>query len=253
MSSTVFVTAFVPGASNHRSLDEYMALGNHLLIATTPCPTIVFLDPSLILPSSSSSFPSSNNHVTVVPFAKEDLSLWAQKEKATAFAPHTTNPTKDTLEYFLVQCEKTEWLRRATVLRPGANEYVWIDFGIAHIFSSPTVLADAVHGLQQRIQTRCPDNDEKITVASCWPMHYSFHGALQHDIAWYFAGGVLGGSAQAITRFADAVHAKCMHMLEEQHTLTWEINVWYLVYLDHPDWFRPYAADHNNTILDGYA
>lgn len=43
------------------------------------------------------------------------------------------NALKDTLEYYAVILQKTEWVRQAMELRPGARRYVWLDFGLAHV------------------------------------------------------------------------------------------------------------------------
>lgn len=32
----------------------------------------------------------------------------------------------------------------------------------------------------------------------------------------------------------------------------WEVNIWFLIYLENKDLFDYYSCDHNNTIIDNY-
>ena len=34
----------------------------------------------------------------------------------------------------MIQLNKTEWLEQATILNPNYEQYVWVDFGIYHLF-----------------------------------------------------------------------------------------------------------------------
>jgi len=45
---------------------------------------------------------------------------------------------------------------------------------------------------------------------------------------------------------------KCLYIIEQYNTLIWEVNIWYLVYLDDRELFNPYHCDHNSSMIDNY-
>lgn len=40
--------------------------------------------------------------------------------------------------------------------------------------------------------------------------------------------------------------------MTERKCLMWEVNVWYLVWIEHPEWFDAYKGEHNESILFNY-
>ena len=49
----------------------------------------------------------------------------------------TDNPNKDNLQYLFVQCHKTEWIKHAIDVNYfNSDQFIWIDFGIYHIFNN---------------------------------------------------------------------------------------------------------------------
>ena len=45
---------------------------------------------------------------------------------------------------------------------------------------------------------------------------------------------------------------KCIDIMENNQTIFWEVNIWYLIYKEFPDLFLGYNADHNLSILENY-
>jgi len=45
---------------------------------------------------------------------------------------------------------------------------------------------------------------------------------------------------------------KCNDIIKNKKTIMWEVNIWYLIYLDNPDLFDRYFANHNSSILIKY-
>jgi len=72
------------------------------------------------------------------------------------------------------------------------------------------------------------------------------------NIAWYFAGGVFGGNSDALLKFADLTKAQCIKTIEENQTLMWEVNIWFLVFLENRELFSLYSCDHNPNLLGNY-
>jgi len=72
------------------------------------------------------------------------------------------------------------------------------------------------------------------------------------NITWYFAGGVFGGNKDKLLIFADLMKRKCLQIISQEKTIIWEVNIWFLIYLENKDLFCPYQCDHNDTILKNY-
>ena len=45
---------------------------------------------------------------------------------------------------------------------------------------------------------------------------------------------------------------KCIKIIEEKNTIIWEVNIWYLIYLDNKDLFDCYLCNHDETIINNY-
>jgi len=69
---------------------------------------------------------------------------------------------------------------------------------------------------------------------------------------WYFAGGVFGGSAKSLIQFADLVKTETINIINSLNTVMWEVNIWYLVYINNKELFEPYYCNHNISIIDNY-
>ena len=188
-------------------------------------------------------------------FEKADIYLYNYQHALAPFELITNKPDKDTLEYMFIQCHKTEWVKMATQLFGGntAQEYMWIDFGIYHMFNEEKELfLGAIQNLYNRVIHRTND---KIRTASCWsPEMYDIYSATVYTkIMWLFAGSVFGGSTENVVRFADRMKQKCLQIIQDHKRLMREVNVWALLYKETPDFFDLYNCGHDNTIITNYS
>ena len=203
-------------------------------------------------------------HITFVFFRICDLFLWSYREMAHRFKLNTGNPAKDTLEYMMVQCQKSEWMAIASQLyqktREGSKEYVWIDFGVFHMFQGKIdVFQTELYKMSSRIHRRLIQFGEsessrgEIMFARCWDPNHVYYGDIYKDVNWLFAGSVFGGCSSRIQQFALRVREKCLQVLREKNTLMWEINIWVLIYREYPEMFAFYPSDHSEIIFRGYS
>jgi hypothetical protein len=199
-----------------------------------------------------------SKHIRFVFFEKEDLFLWPYKELASKFSVHTGNPEKDTLGYMMVQSQKSEWLciaNQIDSLYSEEKEWVWMDFGIFHMFrGNSAIFRQEIESMQHRILLRLKSGSvRKMTFAGCWSETCRFGRDIYKDIYWVFAGSVFGGNAASIFEFACYMREKCMQIMREYNTLMWEVNIWVLLLNEHPDLIQRYQSDHNTAIFAGYA
>ena len=143
-------------------------------------------------------------------------------------------------------CGKTEWVKRAIELNTyNTEQYLWIDFGIYHMINNSELFERAIYN----INTKYYNN---VRIASCWDPSTSVHPDIYKIITWYFAGSIFGGNKTKLLEFADLMKNKCLSIIEEKKSLMWEINIWYLIYKEHPELFDCYPSDHNIYILANY-
>ena len=92
-----------------------------------------------------------------------------------------------------------------------------------------------------------------MRIGGIWDVKYIYPIDIYKDIAWYFAGGVFGGNKQTLLQFADLMMTKCIQIIEERNAIMWEVNIWYLIYLEcNIPLFNIYNCDHNSSIIDNY-
>jgi hypothetical protein len=200
-------------------------------------------------------------HITFVFFEMRDLFLWSYRALGHRFQLNTGNPAKDTIEYMMVQCQKSEWMAIASQLsdslRGGGQvvEYVWVDFGAFHMFGGKIdVFQTELYKLRGRINRRLlqTGGSNRVTFAMCWNPTHVYYGDIYKDINWLFAGSVFGGGGNALQQFALRVREKCLQVLRERNTLMWEINIWVLIYREAPELFALYPSDHSEILFRGY-
>jgi hypothetical protein len=111
---------------NNRKYDEHFI---PLLRANVN--KVIFIDTTVI-----DKYKSYENHNTkIVSFVKESGYLYGHIDNLANFCLNTNNPEKDTVEFMFTMCNKTEWVREATTLNYfNTNRFMWVDFGIRHIF-----------------------------------------------------------------------------------------------------------------------
>jgi hypothetical protein len=94
--------------------------------------------------------------------------------------------------------------------------------------------------------------DNQIRIASIWNLQRKCVFDIYKDVSWYFAGGIFGGNKEKILRFAYKTKEMCLKVIEEKNTLIWEVNIWYLIYLENPDLLTPYYCGHDASIIMNY-
>jgi len=242
---STFVTAFMTNINSidFRSLDKYMELGKKLL--SQPIPTICFLE-AHVYENYFSSHLTSYPYTTFILFENTDNYLFAYEPQLIHFSVQTDNPKKDTPGYMFIQCHKTEWIRIAIEKNPyQTNYFTWIDFGIYHMIQNDMIFALSLDTLSKK-------KYNSIRIASCHSLSDTCWKDIYRQIVWYFAGSVFGGDQESLLIFAKYMKEKCIEIIETKNHLMWEVNIWYLLYLDHPKLFDTYPCDHNTSILQHF-
>lgn len=240
---TTIVSCFITDVNNikFRDTNKYLELGR--LIIDCDIPKIIFMNQVLI-----DSIKDYNRENTIfIPFEKEDLFFYKYKNDITNFYV-SGNSDKDTLDYMLLQNNKPEFLQKAIELNHfHTNQYVWVDFGIKHVTNFSNDL------FMKYICNLKNNKYENVRVGSLKsPLLYNNHKDIYINVEWYFAGGVVGGSSQSLTIFSEKCREKIKEVIREKKLLMWEVNIWYLVFMENKELFDIYSCGHNNTIITNY-
>ena len=230
---TTIVSAFIYLENNkNRSLEKYIEYGFKLLKLDQN--KIIFIDEKVF--EHFENFQNENTILIKIKF--EDLYLYKYKSLLNNWKINTDNPTKDTLDYMITICHKSEWVKEAIELNKFSSEqYLWLDFGIYHMIKDMPNKFNIYN---------------KVRISKVWDLNKEYNKDIFKDVNWYFAGTVFGGDKDKLILFAELVKNKCEHLIKNDKHLMWEVNVWYLVWKENKDIFDPYFSDHNQSVINNY-
>lgn len=255
---TAVVSALYTGVNSNRSVEAYLEFGAPLMACQTP--KVVFVGPD-IYPQVQARFAAAAGTIPrtlIVPLALSELYLEPHRASLTRnFHKVCANPTKDTADYMILICYKSEFVRRAIQLLPHADQFVFLDFGVTHVSAkTPAAFtADLDRSLRQWRSPTRPIRFGSVRPPS-WhldPSQDPHMARIFRNVVWVFAGGMFGGGAAPLLEFADRVRQKCLAVIRDRGLLVWEVNIWYLVARDCPELFDLYPCDHDDTLVSRFA
>ena len=233
------VTAFIVDINQRTNIDQYIENGRKLL--NIKVPKVIFMDASLMYRFTD----IDTEYNKLVPTTKDDIYTFKLKSEITNFSIITTNQSKDTIDYMLLICNKTEWMRQAIEINHfNTKQFIWIDFGIYYIYGGQEFL------FQRSVELMCQRTYDKVRIASI--VDYGPNENIYHSVHWFFAGGVFGGDINSLIKFANLMKERTQHIIRTRHTLMWEVNIWALIYMENKDLFHRYKCDHDATITFNY-
>jgi len=240
---TTIVSAFISNVNSRedRTIEKYIEYGKVLL--QTKIQKIIFIDEIIF-----NELKNYSNELTYLILIKKGyIYLYKYKELITNFNLNSTSPEKDSLEYMLTMCSKTEWITKAIELNYfNSTNFIWIDFGIKHIFNcDDNEFIKKIENINNKIYN-------KVRIGSIWNPNIQYYGDIYKDIIWYFAGGVFGGDIKSLLLFSEKTKEMCIKIIQEKNTIMWEVNIWYLIYKEIPELFDCYSSSHNSLLVDNY-
>jgi hypothetical protein len=236
------VSSFLANVNTIYPSEKYLKDG--ILLLKAKIPKIIFIDENIYDELKK----YENDSSCIIPIKKKDLYFNDYKDSLENFDLNTNNKTKDSLEYMFTMCNKTEWIKKAIELNKfDTDSFIWIDFGIRYIFKN-----DSDESFIEKIEKLKDKEYEKIRIGSIWDIHVHYSLNIYKDISWYFAGGVFGGKKELLLEFADKTKNKCIEVITEQKTIMWEVNIWYMIYLENQSIFNCYKCDHNESLIINY-
>jgi hypothetical protein len=212
---------------------EYASLFYDLGISGLPI--VLFVDPYMVY--KFRIFPST---VHVIGLSLTQVELYQMAISYTGELPTKRTPAKDTKEFYGLMNAKIEFIKRAADIFPDQT-FSWIDFGICKIFKNTQQVIAKLFEIEKQTFTT-------IRIPGCWnpsrPMNID-------NISWVFCGGYLVIPRTLVHEFFTHLKGVLRDFCTmPQYKLTWETNVWSIVYSfamkDKMEW---YQADHNSSII----
>jgi hypothetical protein len=241
---STIVSAFLSNVNlrDDKNIHTYYNHGKLLIKSTLP--KIIFLDDEMF---NLIGDDYDKNTTLIIKIDKYDSYLYDYKKLITNFEINTTYPKKDSIDYMLTICNKTELIKKAILLNYfNTDNFIWVDFGIKHVFKcSDDEFIEKLNNLYNKYNST-------IRIAAIWNLEYNYNIDVYKNVAWYFAGGVFGGNKNMLLQFAELMKTKCIEIITTKKTIMWEVNIWYLIYLENKELFYAYYCDHNDSIIDNY-
>lgn len=243
---TTIVSGFLTNVNqkNDCNMEKFFELGMLLLQANIP--KIIFVDEGMF--EKIKTYDNEFTKIILIDKKDYDLYEYMNNDILTNFSLNTDNLAKDTIEFMFTMCNKTEWIRQAIEVNHfNTEQFVWIDFGIRHVFRCDDELfTNILESLQNE------NYDDGVRIGTIWDLQVLYNFNILKDITWYFAGGVFGGNKEHLLNFANLTNEKCLQIISQEKTIMWEVNIWYLIYLENRDLFNTYHCGHDDTILTNY-
>lgn len=235
---TTLVCSLYMGVNKYRSIEDYIRYGRKLLGQSAN--KIIYIEREVYdmyyggeLWDSSTIF----RYIT-----ESDVYLKAYDSAVTEFNIITTNSAKDTRDYMYLMCNKTEWMRRAMDEDPyGSENFVWLDFGVYHMIGDDAVFNACVKNL-------CDKEYDRVRIAG----GNKSGGEDNRMVNWFFLGSIFGGNKSKLLLFCDKMKARCIAIIEKEKRIYWEVNIWYDIWVEVPEIFSVYLANHDASILRLY-
>jgi hypothetical protein len=242
---TTIVSAFISDINKREdiNINMYYSLGKLILKLSTP--KIIFLDENMHNLIKDEDYDKDNT--LIIKYNKSEYYLYNYINNLQNFKLNTDNHSKDTLEYMFTMCNKTEWIRKAIEIDIfNSDNFIWLDFGIKQVCNCSD---DEFIQKLKNMQYKQYDN---VRIGHIWDLSLHYNIDILRQISWYFAGGVFGGNKKSLLKFAYLMKEKCIEIVNKYNTIMWEVNIWYILYLETPDLFETYLCNHDNSIIDNY-
>lgn len=245
--NATFVTAFINNANKRKDRDQSWYLERGKVLLNISVPKIVFIEKDLI-PLLSHINPDFN---LLIPYCLNDMYLYDYINSLSNNVI-TNNPNKDTIEYFMVQCNKTEWVKKAIEINHfNTEQFIWIDFGIYQFYEDIGSVKKRESFSNDVIQVHSKTY-RNIRIPHIWPLEDSFNMNIKRNVLWFFTGSLFGGDYKTLINFAEKMKIKCLEMVEIDNTLVWEVNIWVQIYQENADLFDLYFGEHAPNVLENY-
>lgn len=224
MSEIFYVTALLlPSGETYRPLNKYIEHFHELAKANIQIG--VYLDPRL--KDFVSTLVGDYKNVRILDYVDVDREFLSPVVEL----PSHRNPTKDTVDYLLIQLMKLNLCAR-TASCLTIPYIAWIDFGIFHMIKDKKRCQEFLSCY------KVPTRISRILNPGCWN---SGKYAIWDSIVWRYCGSLLIGPREA---WRPAYELQQRVVLSGLPRLTWEVNYW-----TEMDIFEWYKADHNDSIL----
>lgn len=241
-------------AVGNKNLDDYLRLGERMLTGAQ-LPMVVFTDDARIADHVRRVRQRQPQPTEVVWLPFEETLFYADlsvlQRRMGGFTIANWNRDKDTPLYVILNNNKFDFMRRAVAANYfQTGFFMWVDMGVQHCADATDEEWAGVASTWPSILAQYPDRIHQLRV----------HTVLRPDgVSWkdYFryiyhhvAGGVFGGRADVVLRYADLFCAQWRRMLDEEGWWQLDEAVMTVVAEENPQMFRFFHGDYDGIIAN---
>lgn len=210
MPSATIITAFYNLYNSQEKIEHYLELGK--LWSNVSAPMVIFTEESLVGSIKELRQEYADSTTIVVQEMPYESSREMIQEALDKSPIPNRSPEKDTIDYFVYNVSKFDWIRQAVGMNPyKSTHFAWLDFGLDKF---ECITPESIHAI---VNQKVPDRI-RVMMISCPPMEwldepskakYCFNSIRHHH-----AGGVITGSSEYLLRFsvwADGYHHKMLN------------------------------------------
>ena len=256
---SLFISSFIDLSDyeermSTKNIEEYIKNGVRLLTLKEDIKYLLFVTENIQTKLKEIIGEPKNISYSVITMRELPISKLLDPIKDQIQFPKKGNELKDTYNYYKIMCSKTYFLEKAMEIDHESTHFTWIDLGILHIIkdSEMEVFENSLLKIKEYRGTTirfpgCPKYIDYYN-KNKWFLDMS---QFRDTVCWVFYGGLLCGSREALKIFAKEV-SDFLIRFEKEKYIMWEVNVWYLVYLEKPELFTPYHSGHDQSIIINY-
>jgi len=244
-TSLMFVSAFIDLGPTSTDKTVTERVRHFRTLASSGIPIIIFVSPSYqsILTEVCRDYP---NVERIEPVRMDVLqSVQIIRAIPEVRLPAALTSYKDTRGFLELMLAKVDFVHEA-MRYTNATHLAWIDFNIAHVFTSDAPL-ESLRGLGGR---KLPSS--LLAIAGIWDRGVNVDMAsLLRQVNWRFAGGFFVGDRASLDRWYDLSCDALRLFLSQTNVLIWEVNFWAWLEQTFPQSFRPrvYKSDHDDSLV----
>jgi hypothetical protein len=214
------------GSMTH-NLDKY--LKSFELISNLGIEIILFIDKKI-----SYKFPKNVYPINISIEELESFKiLTSDNRKVSQGLGNSYNPSKNTLDYMIIQNAKIELLFNSINMF-NLDRVAWIDAGATHMLKCPEDTLKKLFLIDKL--------KDGIIIPGCWEKN-----DIMTDINWRFCGTFLNGDKQSIK---ELYKASCEALSQLKDIAIWEVNIWAWIELNRNFNFLWYKANHDDSLFD---
>ena len=171
-------------------------------------------------------------------------------KKLNPVLPINKTDNKDTINFLILMNAKSEFVYNASLINPFNTEhFAWIDFNIFHVINN---IEHATSKLKLFGFNKLKPTMMLFPCSLTPEITNTLLDYVKRFVLWRFCGGFFIGDKISIKNMHNLMLLNLPTFIQNngENIITWEVNMWAWLEINHNWQIDCYYANHDNTILD---